>query len=404
MTCRDEPPAPFPDPALAPIEVEAMLALGRLDGALGTCSPTTLRLLAARILRDLLTTALRQEGHAFTEQRFHAWFAGLATLSDHPPREMRPPRTLCEAVLTELAHSTWEPIADLAAQFSSALLAPSDLIVNAAPGETGHEDAHAIVTAARALIAQLEPSLLPLVDLAGLHRAAGQHLLFAEPERAFEPVSLGLIRLTIERAALPSPRWALEMLWGEHWRAAELVTHALPFPGLVRLDALRADSATGEIGPGDLRIILATALRDVAQDLRNHIAEADQLARRLEDLRPGRRSSSRAPALLELLAGFGPMRSAQLETLLGATRLGVRAMLTALGDIGVLERTTLAGVHLFSVDLGARPTTSDRGESPANFGFTSAALNEYNASMADIDALLARRGVSLDDADTRDEP
>lgn len=209
-----------------------MLALGRLDGALGICSPTTLRLLAARILRDLLITALRQEGHAFTEQRFHAWFAGLATLSDHPSREMRPPRILCEAVLTELAHSTWEPIADLAAQFSSALLAPSDHIVSAAAGETGHEDAHAIVTAARALIAQLAPFPPPLASLAHLHSAMGEHVLFAPPERACEPISLGPIQLTIERAPLPSPRWALEMLWGERWRAAGLVTHALPFPGL----------------------------------------------------------------------------------------------------------------------------------------------------------------------------
>ena len=36
--------------------------------------------------------------------------------------------------------------------------------------------------------------------------------------------------------------------------------------------------------------------------------------------------------------------------------------------------------------------------------FSSAALGEYEAAMADIDALLVRSGVSLDEADWEDEP
>ena len=78
----DGPEAP---PAL-PAEIEAALALGRLDGALGACRSATLRLFAAAQLRGMLIAALRQEGHAFTEQRFHAWFAHhliLQVAADH---------------------------------------------------------------------------------------------------------------------------------------------------------------------------------------------------------------------------------------------------------------------------------------------------------------------------------
>ena len=393
----------LPDPAQRNLDAEALLALGRLDGALGACRPTTLRLFAVRLLRDLLIAVLRQEGHAFTGQRFHAWFAGVATLSDLPPRLGRPPRVLCEAVLTELTHSSWELLAELAARFQAVLLAPGDHIGSDLADETARQDAHAIIAAAHDLIVGLAPSPHPLSALACLHRAAGEHVLFTPPERAPEAIAMGSIRLTVERAGAPSPRWALEMLWGEHWRAAGLLAHALPFPGLLRLDALRTDTPSHPWEPDEAPTIVATALRDVAQGLCGDLTEADQLARRLEDSQPGKRRSSRAPALLELLAGFGPLRSAQIEALLGATRLGVRTMLGALDKVGMLERTTLAGVHLYSVNLDAR-VADDGNDLAASSTFSSAALGEYEAAMAGIDALLARSGVSLDEADWEDEP
>ncbi|MES2066143.1 MAG: hypothetical protein V4522_05720 [Pseudomonadota bacterium] len=389
-------PALAPDPAQTALETQALLALGRLDGALGAARPRAQRLLAGQLLRAQLIAALRQEGHQFTDPRFHAWCAGLVTLSDAPLRDLRAPRAVCEAILTELAHSSWAPLAALAARFSAALLAPQDHEGSTPDAETGHAAAHSLVTAARDLIAALEPSPLPLPALAQLHRALGGHIRFAPPERAPVPISLGALRLTVERAALPSPRWALEMLWGEHWRAAGLVAHALPFPGLIRLDALRPDAE-----PGETHIIVATTLRAVAQNLFNQLGEAEQRARRIEELQPGRRRTSRAPALLELLAGFGPLRSAQIETLLGATRLGVRAMLAALDDIGVLERTTLAGVRLYAVDLGARPPP-DVIAPAAGFAFSSAALGEYDAAMAGIEALLARSGGSSGESEDDD--
>lgn len=383
---------PFAGPALRSIEAEALLALGRLDGALAMCTPTTLRLFATRLLREFLVAALRQEGYAFTDQRFHAWFAGVTTLSDQPAHTSRPPRVLCAAILTELTHSSWEVLAELAARFQTVLLAPHDHPGCVLADETPHQDTHTLIAAARDLIVELAPSPHPLDAVARLHSAAGEHILFAPSEPAPEPIAIGSIRLTVERAAPPCPRWALEMLWGEHWHRAGLLPHALPFPGLLRLDAMITRRPEANEGPDGVPIILATALRDVAQGVSTSLSEADRLARWLADCQPGRRRSSRAPALLELLAGFGPLRSAQLEALLGVTRLGLRTMLNALDTIGLLKRSTLAGVHLYAVTLEAN-LTSGSVRHVATSRFSRETLGAFDAAMADIDMLLARRGV-----------
>jgi hypothetical protein len=95
--------------------------------------------------------------------------------------------------------------------------------------------------------------------------------------------------------------------------------------------------------------------------------------------------------------GSRQLRSTQIERLLGATRLGVRAMLATLGDSGVLERTTHGGVHLYAVKPGTRPAAPDRDGPSTDLAFSSAALDAYDASLADIDALLARSSGSLDE-------
>ncbi len=87
-------PALAPDPAPTAPETQALLALGRLDGALGAAPPRAQRLLAGQLLRAQLITALHQEGHQFTDPRFHAWCAGLVTLSDcRLPKLMSPQRS-----------------------------------------------------------------------------------------------------------------------------------------------------------------------------------------------------------------------------------------------------------------------------------------------------------------------
>lgn len=53
------------------------------------------------------------------------------------------------------------------------------------------------------------------------------------------------------------------------------------------------------------------------------------------------------------------------------------------------RRTTIAGVHLYAVNLEAR-VAEDANDLAVSSTFSSAALGEYEATMADIDALLAR--------------
>lgn len=79
---------PSPDATWLPPEAEeclaaepqAALALGRLDGALIGLSAAAQPIIAGRVLRAILTSALRQAGHAFTDARFAAWMAGLTPL------------------------------------------------------------------------------------------------------------------------------------------------------------------------------------------------------------------------------------------------------------------------------------------------------------------------------------
>jgi hypothetical protein len=125
---------------IASAEAEAALALGRLDGALRHLPASAQRILTARLLREVLITALRQEGHAFTHARFHSWLAGLVPLADpvEPTvRTMRPPRALVLTLLTALSHAQWPTLAAMAVQLAPAVLAMPD----PDPGE-GHQDTH----------------------------------------------------------------------------------------------------------------------------------------------------------------------------------------------------------------------------------------------------------------------
>ena len=381
---------PFEDPCAA--ETEAALALGRLDGALRYLPPSASRILAARLLRESLIAALRQEGQAFSEHRFLGWFAGLTPLADaleRPIAALRSPHATVGAILTALSHSSWPPLAALASSMSTAFLAVADTDVGSA-----HGDAYTLITEARELLATLEqaPSPLPFALLGQLHRATAGSMAFAPVERDHTQLALGDLLVNVERPAAPSPRWALEIHYGEYWRAAGLLCHALPLTGLIRLDALTDDES------GQSRIVRAQALRDLASRLAQRIDEARALMDQLGLLTAQRRSTSRMPALFELLAGFGAMRSSQIEALLGATRLGVRKMIGSLEESGVLRRSTLAAVRLYEI-VPAQMSKEATAEPRVVSAFSSAAIVEYDAAMDEVDRLLARLGTEAGDDD-----
>lgn len=376
-------------------EAEAALALGRLDGMLRHLPAAAGRILAIRLLCGTLAGALRQEGHAFTAARFSAWFAGLTSLTDpadRPATPLRPPRPIAIAVLTALGLSSWPALATVAMRMRSALLAFED-----GDFASAHSDAQTVIAEARALLDPLapQPSPLPFAMLAQLHNAVAGSTTFAPGGREHVPITLGDWQIVLERAPAPSPRYAIELLYGEHLRAAGLISLALPLIGLIRLDDLVADD------DGAARIIRASALRDLAAQLCQHLDEARGQADQLKTVMADRRSTSRVPMMFEHLAGFGALRSSQLATILSATRLGVSNMLTILDNSGILERSTVGGVHLYAICPAPKlEPTPDQAVAPLLF--SSAAVAEYNSSMANIDAVLARLGVEVDETDQDD--
>ena len=379
---------------LATAEAEAALALGRLDGGLGACPASVTRIFAGLVLRTTLTRALAQEGHAFTDQRFDAWFAGLVPLGDADATRMaRSAKVVAAVMLGELATSSWAPIAELAQALRPAFIAHRDI---AAPD--AYQDTHAAVAEARAYMAELGTgtSPLPFAALRRLHERAQGSTRFAPAESAPTTIRLGDRQLTVDRAPARSPRWAIDLVYGEHLRATGFLAAALPCPGLVRLDALHDPDGYGAADrPGMARMMRAEALRDVALDLFASLARARQYAALIGARLSGHRASSRAPALCELLAGFGAMRSAQVEAVLGATRLGVRGMLDSLLAAGLVARTAVSGVWLYRF-VPSAPEPEPAPLPPASFAFSPEALGAFDAANAEIDRLLARMGIESD--------
>ncbi|MFT4054290.1 MAG: hypothetical protein QM681_07265 [Novosphingobium sp.] len=356
------------------------MTLGRIGGALSYCSEATLRVLAGRALRHTLIAALRQEGHAFTEMRFHAWFAGLTTLCDDSPRSARPARALSNAILTELANWGDTAIAEAAGRLKTALLAPLE-----SHDENANAEAGRTLEAARLLVAAM-PSMRtsPFTDLATLHHAIAESVEFAPPERTTSRLATPLRQFEIAVPSPKAPLWAIDLIFSRRLCEQHNLHPPFPFPGLARADAV------GEADAPQRRFVLANAMQDAVGPVLTMFQDADALARIAHAPAPGRRGNSRAPQLMELLAGFGPLRSRQIETMLGASRLGVAGMVESWEALGAIGRTTISGSHLLEMRTAQR--TSMRSAAPELPSFSMAALADYESSMEAIDRLLARHG------------
>ncbi len=396
LDLRDSVGATVTHDACAAAEAEAAFALGRLDGMLSQSLPATRRIFAGMAVRAALVSALTQDGYAFTDQRFDAWFAGLVPLVDASERRPGraptiPARLLAGAILAELGHSSWKPLADAARALRPALLASRDFADGEAQG-----DAHACISEARALVDALgtETTPLPFASLRRLHAAVAESTRFAPTERAPETITMGIIQFVVERRPPPSPRWAIELVVGEHLHATGLLAVALPLPGLVRLDAL-GDASGDRDEHGTARIIRARTLTDVAVQLVIRLQHANESATRIAVRLAGLRRSSRAPALAELLTGFGAMRSRQIESALGVTRLGVRGMVATLEEADLVSRTSVSGVWLTS-SVRLDPVPPLRVDPVESSAFSDEALADYDAANADIDRLLARMSIDPD--------
>ncbi|PNU03406.1 hypothetical protein A8V01_06725 [Novosphingobium guangzhouense] len=132
------------------------------------------------------------------------------------------------------------------------------------------------------------------------------------------------------------------------------------------------------------------AMREVMERMTEWLTDAARLAAFAHQPVHGRRANSRAPTIMELLAGFGPLRSRQMETALGATRVGVAGMIASWDTVGAISRTTISGSHLLSLRTPATETTQDA-PPHSDAAFSAEALDDYNASLEAIDRLLSQR-------------
>ena len=104
------------------------------------------------------------------------------------------------------------------------------------------------------------------------------------------------------------------------------------------------------------------------------------------------RSTSRAPALYALLAGFGPLRPNQIERALRLSKNGARELVKTLASAGLADverRRNQVLIRAASPSGNPAPDNLSRPDSPA---LSTDNLAEFDSAMADIDKLLARSG------------
>ncbi|API61506.1 hypothetical protein BSL82_18900 (plasmid) [Tardibacter chloracetimidivorans] len=366
---------------LALAQGECALALGRLDGLLASLTDTEKRLFCVGLLRAVLLSALAQAGFADAEHRFNAWFAGL----DRGPQET--PLTACSAyavvraLLGELSHHPWEPLADAAQTIALAARFGADRPMQAEDALAEEAIGRAITLAKRAG-ADDEPPL-PFAGLARLHALLRADPLFAPLERAVRSFSFGGREVAVEQAAPRTPLWAVDAALGRLLSASGTWVHALPCAGAVTTEALQP-----QLWPGERALLAARGLHVSVTRLCELVVQARRRAALMREQLGHLRSSARAPQVWILLAGFAPLGLDQMAAAFGISRRGTYAIGNALVAARMARRETVKGKVLLVAEEPRRdwqPASLDQATA-----LPRAALAEFDAAMTDIDQLLAR--------------
>ncbi|WP_395398041.1 hypothetical protein WBP07_26290 [Novosphingobium sp. BL-8A] len=370
--------------------VLSAVLLGRIQVGVTRAPADVLRIFAATLVRESLITALRQEGHEFTEQRFFAWFAGLTTLSDPSQAVLRPPKALCQAILTEFCHSPWPELVGASQDLLRSFLAPADI-------SRGHDhtEAHTIIAEAHSLLAGL-PAVddgLPFRSARMLFAAAAQTARFAREDRSLDLIA----GAAIEREFIGNARWALDILAGQLLAPRHGLPVALPIPGLIALPMSQSDPI--EPIPSEPHVrddVVFSALHEGFSRLDRWLSEAQLAAEHIRAQLHDRRRGGRSLQLAEYLAGFGPMRSRQIEQLLGASRNGVAVIITALEtSLLLVSHKSRNATQMYAYTPALAASAPDAAHT-APFASSASAIAEYDEAMRAIDELLKRASTSPD--------
>jgi|TARA_R110000782_G_scaffold259575_1_gene350166 hypothetical protein len=372
--------ADVPSEDVALVQAECALALGRLDGLLVGLTETEKALLSTGLLRAILLSALAQAGFTDAEVRFNAWFAGL----DRGPQET--PLTCCSAdavvraLVGELGHHPWAPLADAARAITAAARFSADR-----PTEAEDALAQEAIQKATALVNQAGAdgeTPLPFAGLARLQALLCADPLFAPVERAVRSFTLGQRQVAIEQAGQRTPLWAVDAALGRVMTACGTWARALPCPGAVTAEALQP-----HLWPGERAILVARSLQSSVMRLSDLIADARRHARLMREQLKHLRSSARAPQVWILLAAFAPLGIDQMTAAFGVSRRGTYAIGDALVAAGLARRETVKGkILLVAAEPRSGRLSSSVGQAAA---LSRPAMAEFDAAMAEIDRLLA---------------
>ena len=385
-----------PVEALMRARVDAALAWGRLQGHVGHLDGPVARVFAASLIRAQLTDALRQAGHADPATHFDLWFCGLQPASRSGPHVFAPAWVLAAAVIGELANARYEPLARTAQQLRATTpVEPAQ--ADPSPSLTLRQTIDAAAElAASASAAETQGWALAVADRLHARAAASTDFAPAESERQWRDTPVG--RVGFEPPRPGAPLWAIDLAAGAALAQGVAGSTPLPCPGLLRAEALAP-----WLWPNERGILVAEALACSAERLTTLADEARTHVHHMSQRLGGVRSTSRAPNLYALLAGFGPLRPHQIEQACRVSKNGARELVKTLGE----AKLAIAERHGTQVLIRAGGPVEDQTSSslaasqlPA---LSPASLDEFDSAMADIDRLLARSG-NVEDQTETDEP
>ncbi|RIV84175.1 hypothetical protein [Aurantiacibacter zhengii] len=361
----------------------AFAALGRLEGAMNGLAPEARGIFAARLVTECVIDALRVERHAFTDNRFAAWRAGVVTLSDEATNRQRSPVRIANAVVGELVAHEWQPLAEAAEAFG--LLARP---LRRGPGFADETDPVEDLWQASQLASEVTASA-DGSDLAlGYADLARRHTVFAPRETQIRTFDDGVFRRAYEMAPTVPPTWSLGFYAGTVLKAEGLLRHAIPLPGAIVAHALRPD-----VDEAERHFAHYEAVERAARRLANSAEEVRVADAVIRERSSSLRSNSRAPLLARHLAGFGALRSDQIDRVLGVSRVGVHGMIVSLRQLGLVATTTVSGIklHSFRTNKSAGEHVRSAQATPWA-GLSKAALDEFDDAMLALEKLMPKDG------------
>jgi len=380
--------ADVPSEELALAQAECALALGRLDGLLAGLAEADEAPFCLALLRAVLLTSLTQGGFADAELRFNAWFAGLERAPEESALTAYSAHAVIRALLAELGHHPWEPLARAAQTIATAARFGADHPSQTEEPLAGQSSPQGALVKAAALAQEAvtnDDSALPFAGLARLNALLRADPLFAPLERSVRSFTLGGREVAFEQSAPRTPLWAVDLALGHLLSASGTWARPLPCPGTVTAETLQP-----QLWPSERALLAARSLHVSVMRLHDMVAQARRRAALMGEQLGHLRSSARAPQVWAFLTAFAPLGLDQIGSAFGVSRRGTYAIGDALVAAGLAQRVTIKGRVL----LVAEEHRRDRPSSPAGQapGIPSAAMAEFDAAMADIDRLLARSG------------